>query len=218
MWLWILVTSLALCILLLYLDGRRREQAVVRDWEMVLTPRGKNELEAWRCQLGAELDLVDLTYDQAREAQTHGREEEALRLLDCGCRLIEAYCPTMIRALAAWSVLSRMVAAMAPVKPLRPDRLRLPELAQLARVNQFVHQFLVTTGERFRLRLQVLARGFQTLSRVMVRSSAQLKQRPAEPEWDRVVASRQDMRTLSQESLEALRLLLISLDAERRKA
>ncbi len=216
MWLWILAASLALCGLLLFLDGRRREQTIMRDWAMVLSPRGNQEIQAMRTQVGAELDLVDLTYDKAREAQVLGRNEEALQLLECGCRLIEAYCPTMLRALAAWSVLSRMVAAMAPVKPLRPVGFRLPELVQLARLNQFFHHLVVTTGERFRLRLYILARGFQTLTRVIVGTTRRLKEHPTVPEWERTAVARLDMRTLSEESIDALRALLVSLEAERR--
>jgi hypothetical protein len=216
MWWWILSASLALCGLLLFVDGRRREQTIMRDWAMVLTPRGKQEIQDMRTQVGAELDLVDLTYEKAREAQVLGRNEEALRLLECGCRLIEAYCPTMLRALAAWSVLSRMVAAMAPVKPLRPAGFRLPELVQLARLDLFVHHLVVTTGERFRLRLYILARGFETLTRVIVGTTRRLHEHPAVPDWERTAVARLDLRALSEESIEALRTLLASLDAERR--
>src|SRR5712691_9815238 len=119
--------------LLLVLDGRRRERAVERDWEIVLTPKGQVELERARTRVSAQLELVDLTYAQARVAKDLGSDEEALRLLDVGCDLIERYCPTMLRAIAAMSVLSRMVAAMAPPRPLRPASFELRELAQLAR-------------------------------------------------------------------------------------
>src|SRR6185295_6520735 len=109
-----------------------------------------------------------------------------------------------------------MVAAMAPIEPLRPAGFRLPELVQLARLDQFVHHLVVTTGERFRLRLYILAKGFETLARVIVGGTRRLKEQPTAPEWERTAVARVDMRTLSEESIDALRALLVSLDAERR--
>jgi hypothetical protein len=140
-----------------------------------------------------------------------------MRLLDEGCRLIEDYCPSMIRSLAALSVLSRMAAAVAPAPPLRVRTLHLRQLEGLALLNQFIHQFLVSTGERFRIRLYFLGRAFQTLLSVVLRATQRAKQtRPAEPEWQQLEAARRDVRTLSDEWLESFRVLLMSLAAERR--
>src|SRR5262245_18860908 len=159
LWWVVLAACWILLGLLLFVHGRRNESSVMRSWEMVLTSRGQQELGVWQAKLGAELETLEIIYDRARDVHALGRDDEALRLLECGCRLIESYCPSMLRALSAWSELSRMAAAIAPVKPLRPADFRLPELAQLARLSRFFHHFLVTTGERFRLRLYILARG-----------------------------------------------------------
>src|SRR5262245_9901016 len=136
----------------LYLEGRRRERRVERDWELALTPKGEKLMNALELATRADLSHVDLTYTRAQEAQDIGHTSEAIRLLDAGCRLIEQYCPSMLRSLAAWGVLSRMVSAMAPVRPLKPRRFQLRQLVGLAYLNEFVHHFLVTTGERFQLR------------------------------------------------------------------
>ena len=215
----VLAMSAVLCLVLLYLDGRRRERAVLRDWELALTPKGEAELRKAERRVQAELALVDLTYTRAREAQDIGQTAEAMRLLDAGCQLIEQYCPTMLRSLAAMAVLSRMVAAMAPVRPMRPGRFRLRQLTSLAYLNQFLHHFLVSTGERFRLRVYSLARGFTALARVVMGSTERVKlSRPAEHEWQQLEAARHDAHTLSHESLETLHVLLISMAAERRSA
>src|SRR5262245_28373401 len=206
MWILLALALLALPVLL-YFVGRRSEEHTLRDWELVLTPKAQQQLQDTRTRTDAELALVDWTYERAREAEHLGRPQEALRLLDTGCDLIEAYCPSWTRSLAAMSVLSRMVSAVAPVRPLRPQAFRLRELAQLARLSQFLHQFLVSTGERFRLRLYILARAFHTLLHVVVRSTARLKTRPAEPDWEALDAARRDARTLSKESIEAFSLL-----------
>jgi len=216
MWMW-MILGLTLVALppFLYFVARRSEEDTLRDWELVLTHKGHEHLEAVRSYTKTELALLDWTYERAREAEHLGRSQEALRLLDTGCRLIEAYCPGWTRSLAAMSVLSRMVSAMAIVRPLTPKAFSLRELAQLARLNQFVHQFLLTTSERFRLKLYILARAFGTLLRVVVRSTAHLKARAAEPNWETVESARRDVHTLSDESIETFRLLLTSFEAER---
>lgn len=221
----VLAASLLLCLVLLYLDGRRRERAVLRDWELALTPKGERALRSMEHKTSSELALVDLTYTRAREAQDIGHKAEALRLLDVGCRMIEEYCPTMLRSLAAMAVLSRMVAAMAPVSPMRPRRFELRPLTNLAYLNRFIHHFLVTTAERFRLKVYILARGFETLGHVVIRSTSRVKEADAtdkEPEatgqeWRLIESARHDVHSLSQESLETFRVLLVSMAAERRE-
>jgi hypothetical protein len=215
--LWGVIACLAMLCVALFLDGRRREQAVLRDWELALSLRSKQTLALAREQISAELAVIDLMYEGAEQHREEGRTEEAIRLLDEGCKLIEGYCPTMLRSVAALSVLSRMAAAMAPPRPLRWRDFQLRQLEGLALLNQFIHQFLVTTGERFRIRLYFLARGFSTLFRIVTRARRHVKEvHSPEPEWRQLSAAKHDVRSLSDEWLESFRLLLMSLAAERR--
>jgi hypothetical protein len=210
---WWLIGALALaCPLLLYLAGRRSEGATMRDWEMVLTPRGERIYMALERRVRNELELADITYHRAAQARELGSTEEALRLLDMGCKLIERFAPTMVRSLAAMGVLSRMVAAMAPMPPLRPRDFQVGQLANLAHLNRFLHHFLVSTAERFRLRLSILSRGFSLLGRLLFRATHQ-----PEPAWNDIVAIQHDVAALSNETLESFRSLLISLAAEQRE-
>jgi hypothetical protein len=214
---WGIVVCLAMLCVVLFLDGRRREKAVLRDWELALSPRAKQALAAATEQVTAELAVIDLMYEGAREHRDEGRSADAMRLFDQGCHLIESYCPTMLRSVAALSVLSRMAAAMAPPRPLRPKDFRLRELEGLALLNQFLHQFLVTTGERFRIRLYFLARGFSTLVRIVARARRRVQDvASAEPGWQELAAATHDVRSLSNEWLDSFRLLLMSLAAEKR--
>jgi hypothetical protein len=217
MW-WLAIGGAGVFILaLLFLDGRRREQTILRNWELALTPRGERAIQTLRDDTGANLALVDLTYDRALDAAAAGDMDQALRMLDAGCRLIEGYCPTMLRSLAAMSVLSRMVAAVAPVRPLRPAAFQLRQLTQLAYLNRFVHHFLVTTSERFRLRLFIIGRGFLTIVRVVAQTTAASRTSPeVKPLWDHLDAARRDVRTLTDETVEAFRVLVMSLAAERK--
>lgn len=217
MW-WLSIAGAALVVgVLLVIDGRRREQTVLRNWELALTPRGERALQTLRDDTGANLALVDITYDRALDAAAEGDLDGALRMLDAGCRLIEGYCPTMLRSLAAMSVLSRMVAAMAPVRPLRPRAFKLRQLNSLAYLNRFLHHFLVTTAERFRLRLFIMGRGFVTIVRVVTHTTAASRTAPEmQSRWEHIDAARRDVRTLTDETIEAFRALVMSMAAERK--
>jgi hypothetical protein len=111
-----------------------------------------------------------------------------------------------------------MVSAMAPVTPLRPRDFRLTELASLAYLNTLVHRFLVSTAERFRLRVYILGQSFGLATRALFRSTQRIVggEPEAEREWEQVEAVRQDFDTLTRDSLDTLRVLLTSLAAERR--
>jgi hypothetical protein len=213
---WPLVAvALALLCVALFVDGQRRERRLRDQWELALSPRSKALVAVARARVEGELGLIDLMYSDAEEKRAAGQAADAIEFLDAGCRLIEAYCPTMLRSLAALSVLSRMASAIAPVQPLRPRGLKLRELRRLALVNQFVHEFLVSTQERLRLRVFILARGFMTIARLVARATFHLRERPtpAAPEWQRLDEARHDLRSLSDEWLESLRILLVSLSA-----
>jgi hypothetical protein len=124
-----------------------------------------------------------------------------------------------MRLLAAMASFSRMVSAMAPVTPLRPRDFKLAQIVSLAYLNGLLHQFLVSTAERYRLRLYILGRSFALGSRYLLDSTQRIIQGEpeADREWDQIQAIREDFQTLTDESLESLKALLTSLAAERRE-
>jgi hypothetical protein len=107
---------------------------------------------------------------------------------------------------------------MAPVKPLRPQGFRVAQIASLAYLNQFLHSFLVTTAERFRLRIYIIGRSFGLATRFLLASTRRIAegQPNSEKEWEQIQFVREDFQTLTEESLESLRVLLTSLAAEGR--
>jgi DNA-binding MarR family transcriptional regulator len=217
MW-WMIGLSTLGTLAVLFLFGRRNEHAVRRDWVLLLTPKGRRFYERVEGRVHSELALAEVAYDEAFEVRALGSMDEAARLLDVGFRVIERFAPDMLRLLSAMAAFSRMVAAMAPVPPLRPKDFHLTQLASLAHLNRLLHQFLVSTGERFRLRLYVLGRGFGLATRFLLESTRRIVRRegPAEREWAQIEAIRDDLETLTEESLASLRVLLVSLGAERR--
>jgi len=217
---WMIAVSVVGCLALLYVDGRRDEQAVWRDWEMLLTPRGQKAYDDVSERVSDELALADLAMGRALELRKLGSVDEAVDLLDAGYALIEQFSPNMRTFLAGLSVFSRMVAAMVPVPPLRPRDFEVGRLAGLASLDQLLHRFLVTTAERFRLRVFILGRGFVVAARFLLKTKQRLDRRQPAPEaaWESVEAVRHDLRTLSKESLESFRALLLSLTAERKES
>src|SRR5262245_7810715 len=127
------------CLVLLYLDGRRNEAAVWRDWELLLTPRGARAYQEIEERVQADLAVADLTLRRALEARRLGSTSEALQLLDAGYEMIEGFAPNMRSLLAHMSTFSRMVAAMAPLPPLSPRDFRLTQLVRLAYVSGALH-------------------------------------------------------------------------------
>jgi hypothetical protein len=165
------------------------------------------------------MQLADMTYDEAFTVRELGSVDEAKQLLDVGYKVIEKFSPNMLKLLAAMATFSRMVSAMAPISPLRPQGFRMAQIASLAYLNQFLHRFVVTTAERYRLRVYILGRSFGLATRFLLDSTRRIvaNEPDAEREWEQIQAVRQDFQTLTDESLDSLRVLLTSLAAEKRE-
>jgi hypothetical protein len=205
--------------LVLYLLGKRDEGKVKRDWELLLTPRGEKLYRSIEGRVQSEMALADMTYDEAFTVKELGSVDEAKHLLDVGYQVIEKFSPNMLKLLATMATFSRMVSAMAPIAPLRPQGFRMAQIASLAYLNQLVHRFMVTTAERYRLRVYILGRSFGLATRFLLDSTRKIanNEPEADREWEQIQAVRQDFQTLTDESLESLRVLLTSLAAEKRE-
>jgi hypothetical protein len=216
--LWVAFTLVG-CAGVLLLLGLRNERQIARDWDLLLTPKGERLYHSIEGRVNNEMALAALTYDEAFAVRELGSVEEAKQLLDVGFKVIEKFSPNMMKLLAAMANFSRMVSAMAPVTPLRPRDFKLSQIASLAYLNGVIHQFLVSTAERYRLKLYILGRGFDLGSRFLLQSTQRIGtgQPEVDREWEQVRAIRDDFQTLTNESLESLKLLLTSLAAERRE-
>jgi hypothetical protein len=216
---WTIALSIVAGLVLLYLVGRRNERAVWRDWELVLTPKGQAVYRTIEERVDTELALMKTAYTNAQHDEQIGSYEEARHLLHIGHQVIERFSPSMLRLLAITLAFSRMVAAMAPTEPLRPSDYQLRQIMSLAYLNRILHQFLVSTGERFRLRVYILGQGFGLATRYLLRSTERVLKAPsdAEQEWDQINRIQTDLHTLSAESLRSFRTLLTSLTAERKE-
>jgi len=219
---WLTLTgAVASCLLVLVLVGRRNERLIRRDWELLLTPRGEKVYGAIEGKVRTEIGMADLSFEHALVYRELGTTEEAIRLLDVGYRVIEKFAPDMLRLLAMMATFSRMVSAIAPVQPLRPKDFRLVQVASLAYLHGMLHQFLVSASERYRLKMYILGRSFGLATRFLLKSirSLGLDVGAAETarEWDQIEAIRSDFQTLTDESLDSLRVLLTAMAREDRQ-
>jgi len=205
-------------LVLLFLLGRRDERRVRKDWELILTPKGERIYTSMESQLKTDLELMNITYEEAASLRELGSVEDAKDLLDAGFRVIEHFAPSLLKLLAAMATFSRMVSAMAPVAPLRPRAFRVGGLKGLAYLNQVLHQFLVTTTERFRLRVYILGRCVGLAVRYMTGSTRRIVENApdSDREWEQIAAIREDLGTLTDESLASLKALLVSMARDRK--
>ena len=216
---WLIAGILLSTLIVLVGRGLQDQARVLRRWQMVLAPWGAEAYQELQRRLEEESKLADLAYSRAFTARAAGSSDNALRLLEVGVRLVATTSPDMVVLLQEMAALSRMAAAISPVKPLRASDFRLRELSSLALVAGIVHRFLASTAERFRLRTYVLRRGFGLVSRFLLSSTRRIrsKQEAVDGEWDRIALAREDLKTLSTESLYTFHTLLLSLAAEERR-
>ena len=207
-------------VVVLLIQGRRNERATTRDWVPLLTPKRESLVAQTRGQLQDGLSLADVAYDRALALHELGSREEARQLLRVGFDLIDRFAPDLMRLLAMMAVYSRMVSAVVPVHPIRADRFRTTSVSVLARFAAVAHHLLVDSVERFRFRLFVIGQGARLLLRGLARSTNRLLGRAEaqreEWDWEQIDAIRSDFRSLTDESIESLRTILMSLDGARR--
>lgn len=189
------------------------------DWETLLNSNDHALYAKMRSQLDGELAMADYAYDKAEEHRLVGSVDEAIRLVELGYAMIERAAPDLRRLLNGMAMFSRMVSAMVPVAPLRPRDFKVTQLASLAALNQVLHRFLVTSAERFRLRLYVLGQGLGVVLRFLAGSTRRIRdtRSTADRDWNDVNALRSDFRTITDESLESFRVCLASLAAQSRR-
>jgi len=211
-------------LLVLLIQGRRDERAAVRAWVPLLTPRREVYLKKTESQLHDGLTLADVAYDRAHSLQELGSAKEARELLSLGYQMIDRFAPDLMRLLAMMTVYSRMVSAVVPVRPLSPARFQTTGVSILVRFAAVAHHFLASTVERFRFRLFVIGQSARLLVRGLGRTTMRIlgaDGHAAEPDsdeaWDQIRAIRSDFHALTDESIESLRHLLMSIDAAPRE-
>ncbi len=197
----------------------RINQSRWREWETLLNTNDQVLLTRMSGQLDGSLAMADYAYARAEQQRAVGSVDEAITLIEVGYGEIARAAPDLLRLIAGMAVFSRMVSAMVPVAPLRARDFKVAQLSSLAGLNQVLHRFLVTTGERFRLRLYVIGQGVGMVVRFLAGTTRRIRETGAsdDRDWNDVAALRGDFRTLTEESLESLRACLASVAAQTRR-
>jgi len=213
-WLW--VTPL-LALVVTWVLGRYNARAVERDWEMMLTAKGRGAIEALELQIlcdGAAVESARIGAISARDRADFG---QATRLAGLAYRAVEEATPDRLKRLRAMGVCIRMATAILPVPPLKPRNFRLAQLSSLTGLSSFVHHLLVSTGERFLLRLYVIGLGYRIVTRALSGTATGLRRDVGDVwAWDVFDRATADWSSLEKEHVESFRVFVLSLTAEKR--
>jgi len=213
-WLW--VTPL-LALVVTWVLGRYNARAVERDWEMMLTAKGRGAIEALELQVLCDGAAVESARIGALSARERADYSQATRLAGLAYRAVEEATPERLKRLRAMGVCIRMATAILPVPPLKPRNFRLAQLTSLAGLSSFIHHLLVSTGERFLLRLYVLGLGYRMIGRALGGSTGGLRHDVGDVwAWDVFDRATSDWATLEKEHVESFRVFVLSLTAEKR--
>ena len=213
-WLWL--TPL-LALVVTWILGRYNSRAIERDWEMMLTAKGRGAIEALELQVLCDGAAVESARIGALTARERADFSQATRLAGLAYRAVEEATPDRLKRLRAMGVCIRMATAILPVPTLKPRNFRLTQLSSLAGLSKFIHHLLVSTGERFLLRLYVLGLGYRIITRSLSGSSASVKNDVGDVwAWDIFDRATADWSTLEREHIESFRVFVLSLTAEKR--
>jgi hypothetical protein len=204
--------------LLLTLEAARRERATFRQWHVAPTPKGERVYSALEGRVRDLAQLVDVTLARAVVLHRAGAPDEARRVLAVGRKLLKVFVADMLGLHAGMAEFSRSAEALGRAPRLPARRLRTPALAWRAHLCNLVQPFLVTAGERFRLRLVTLRNSLLLLNGIV---SGEQRRRGCEgagssDDWQALEAARADLETLTGATLANLNLLLSALAARPR--
>lgn len=206
--------------LMMLLLARRNEKKVRSEWETLLTPAGEKIFEHARVEIQTNTCMVGVAMQEAHAIKRLGDIDEALRFLNIGGEVVERFTPNLLSLLAVMARFSRMISAVTPVNPILPSNFHLAELVNLAHLHNILNQMLISTKQRFRLKLFVIGKGVSIASRfLVVRIKNIVSQRSqADQEWDEIVGIGNDFQRLSEESIQSFRSLLEALSNDAARA
>lgn len=151
---------------------------------------------------------AELVRSSAALAGTHaqrGAHAVARQRLGILFGLVESCTAAMIERLDEWLVVCRAAVTLYPVEPLPLKSLKLPALRGISVVHRAAHAVVVTSGERFRLRLRVLDWALHRLRGIARRARGRLMTRVADDlrpsDWRTAQAVTHDFAALSDEAL-----------------
>ncbi len=206
----VIMAALVPLVGLLLVLGRYNASRVLTDWTVLAPrPRAEGDIEE---HVALETAVLDATLAAARGAHGQADVSEVVRLLGLAEGAIAEAIPDRVARIKVMSRLCRMAAAVAPLPAVPWRSFQLGTTSGLAALASFAHHLLVSTHERFWLRLQVLQGIFRLSARAMATATRRAPARAAEAItlFDRAA---HDWKAGDQEFVESVRVLLTSLAA-----
>lgn len=118
-----------------------------------------------RASLRQRANLVTVALQGVEQERRAGDHEEAVALHDLSTTILQTFVQDVSGRLQQWADSARALSALYPLAPLSVLRARLARLRLLAAAWHVLHWILVSSGERFRLRVAMLTRSLRTLAR-----------------------------------------------------
>jgi hypothetical protein len=195
---------------------RRNERKVWSEWTELLDPTSEKVFQQAHRDVEANTSLIGVAMNEAIEVRELGDFDEAIRFLNIGGDIIQRFTPDLLSLLGVMNRFSRMVTAIAPVKPIVPGQFHLAELTNLAHLNRILHHMLTSAKQRFRLKLYILGKGVSLTSHFLLKCIKNIvTHRSAdEQEWEEILFVERDFQNLSRESVQSFRVLLQALSSD----
>jgi hypothetical protein len=190
----------------------RRQSSLMRTWNSLLTPAGRQALGSLELQVLSDASMAEYSLDRAHKARARADLTEATRLLGLAYQVVEESTPERLKRLRGLAVCIRMASAVAPVKALRPRDYNLVPVVAAVGFGAALHHLMLTAVERFLLRVRVLSMGFRIALRVMAGATWSAYHRPsASAPWETFERALGDWKTLDREHVETFRTVVLSL-------
>ena len=205
--------------IVLVILARRNEKRVRSDWQTLLSPASEKIFRHARVEIETNTTMVEVAVQEALAIKRLGDFDEAVRFLNIGSEVIERFTPNLLSLLTVMAKFSRMVSAMAPVNPVLPEGFHLAELTNLAHLHKMLHQMLISTKQRFRLKLFIIGKGISITSRYLLLRIKDIvtHRSQTDKEWEEIIGIGNDFQKLSQESVRSFHALLEALSNDAAK-
>lgn len=199
--------------IVLLILARRNESKVDEDWDRLSQLQRHDLVDSAGAAVDSQTNMADVIVGLALQAQRVGNKAEAIRLLNTGCDLIVRFTPSLLALLTTMARFSRMVSAITPAPPLVPADFRVAQMASLAYLNTILHHMLLTSVQKFRLRLFVLGKGISMVTRYLVETTRRITTGAdrLQEDWQFIESITADYHTLSNQSLESFQRLVEAL-------
>lgn len=209
----VLIALVLAAVVLSQLSDLRRQAEVRSVADSVLTRRGQNTVDEVTLLVRENKHYLERYVDWAHEHRGAGERAEAVRCLRLGCDALAELAPDFLTALRRLRQLARCVSAIVDVEPVSAYAFRTWRLRGLAGAGSIGHYLLLTSRQRMRLRLELIATTFRLALRWLGRAVGRVERHDDDLAWRRVDALVADLGRSGDEAIASAHQIALALDA-----